>query len=215
VKNIYLLGFDACVDAKKGKSHSTNDDIKEFKKFDIINDDKINSETHLIKVAGNFKEFVNTTSHFKGMIECFDEIKDNYVIEAFNLSNGAFLPGIKPLEVKKCFLNEVLNKELAKEEIHLTLLDISKNHLSELENKIINDDLSVLEKFEKLELSSIYNNFNSLKKNESSLLIQILNKYFKLVLPWYYYLKEFNENKANELFQNDFKNIINFIKVKK
>jgi hypothetical protein len=42
-----------------------------------------------------------------------------------------------------------------------------------------------------------------------------LNKYFKLVLPLYYYLKEFNENKANELFQNDFKNIINFIKVKK
>ena len=58
IETIYLLGFDASVNPETGRSHSSNNNKKEFKEFNLNNDEKINSEIHLIKVKGNFEDFV-------------------------------------------------------------------------------------------------------------------------------------------------------------
>lgn len=197
VKNIYLLGFDACVDEKEGKTHSTKSEKKEFKEFDLLNNEKINSETHLIKVKGNFEEFVYTTSHFKGMIDCFEEIKKDFKVNAFNLSSGAYLPGIIPFKIE--------NIEI----------DITKNDNF---NVILNDLLISISKIDlvETELKEIAKDIDSLSENtnldSNTLLTQILKKYFNLVSPYYNYLKGINPSISNDLFKSDFKNIINFIK---
>ena len=47
--------------------------------------------------------------------------------------------------------------------------------------------------------------------NNSSLILQILNKYFKLVLPFYTYLKEINEKESIKILEINFFNIVEFI----
>lgn len=118
---------------------------------------------HLIKVKGNFEDFVYTNRHFKGMIESFEQIRSIFNIKAFNLSNGAYLPGIKALSSKQVEILAVYNKNIER-------LKIMKS------------------------------------------LQEILNKYFKLILPFYCYSKEINEKKSMKILEINFFNIVEFIK---
>ena len=60
--------------------------------------------------------------------------------------------------------------------------------------------------------NELHNSFIQLyKMNNSSLILQILNKYFKLVLPFYTYLKEINEKESIKILEINFFNIVEFI----
>ena len=107
VDSIYLLGFDACIDQNSKKSHSTKIETTEYKSFDLFKEEKVSSETHLIKVKGNFRSFVYTTNHFKGMIDSFVKMKNDFNVNAYNLSDGAFLDGIKPLKPSNLSFNSL------------------------------------------------------------------------------------------------------------
>lgn len=206
---IYLLGFDACIDKKLKKSHSTKDELTDYKEFDLSKEENISSETHLIKVRGNFRKFVYTTNHFKAMIDCFVNIKNN--VNAYNLSDGAFLDGIQPLNPKSLSfstLHTIYNETILKKGLQA----ISKNYFTTKELKEINNEKDLIKNLKNLNKSELYLDFMAIfNKNENSLLLQILNKYFLLVLPYYNYCKQIDNNKANDLLINNFYNIIDFI----
>ena len=211
VDSIYLLGFDACIDQNSKKSHSTKIETTEYKSFDLFKEEKVSSETHLIKVKGNFRKFVYTTNHFKGMIDSFVKMKNNFSINAYNLSDGAFLDGIKPLKPSNLSFNSLYttNNEII---LKKGFRKISKNDFTTLELSLINDEKGLIEQLKNLDKLELYSNFvNIYKKNENSLLLQILNRYFLLVLPYYNYSKQIDIFKANNLLINNFYDIIDFI----
>ena len=77
---------------------------------------------------------------------------------------------------------------------------------------MINDEKDLIEQLKNLDKLELYSNFvNIYKKNENSLLLQILNRYFLLVLPYYNYSKQIDIFKANNLLINNFYDIIDFI----
>ena len=211
VDSIYLLGFDACIDQNSKKSHSTKIETTEYKSFDLFKEEKVSSETHLIKVKGNFRSFVYTTNHFKGMIDSFVKMKNDFNVNAYNLSDGAFLDGIKPLKPSNLSFNSLYttNNEII---LKKGFRKISKNDFTTLELSLINDEKDLIEQLKNLDKLELYSNFvNIYKKNENSLLLQILNKYFLLVLPYYNYSKQIDIFKANNLLINNFYDIIDFI----
>ena len=211
VDSIYLLGFDACIDQNSKKSHSTKIETTEYKSFDLFKEEKVSSETHLIKVKGNFRSFVYTTNHFKGMIDSFVKMKNDFNVNAYNLSDGAFLDGIKPLKPSNLSFNSLYttNNEII---LKKGFRKISKNDFTTLELSLINDEKGLIEQLKNLDKLELYSNFvNIYKKNENSLLLQILNKYFLLVLPYYNYSKQIDIFKANNLLINNFYDIIDFI----
>ena len=211
VDSIYLLGFDACIDQNSKKSHSTKIETTEYKSFDLFKEEKVSSETHLIKVKGNFRKFVYTTNHFKGMIDSFVKMKNDFNVNAYNLSDGAFLDGIKPLKPSNLSFNSLYttNNEII---LKKGFRKISKNDFTTLELSLINDEKGLIEQLKNLDKLELYSNFvNIYKKNENSLLLQILNRYFLLVLPYYNYSKQIDIFKANNLLINNFYDIIDFI----
>ena len=211
VDSIYLLGFDACIDQNSKKSHSTKIETTEYKSFDLFKEEKVSSETHLIKVKGNFRSFVYTTNHFKGMIDSFVKMKNDFNVNAYNLSDGAFLDGIKPLKPSNLSFNSLYttNNEII---LKKGFRKISKNDFTTLELSLINNEKGLIEQLKDLDKLELYSNFvNLYKKNENSLLLQILNRYFLLVLPYYNYSKQIDIFKANNLLINNFYDIIDFI----
>lgn len=212
VAEIYLIGFDACIDEISKKSHSSSNEIKNYKTFDLFKDTKINSEENLIKVKGNFREFVYATSHFKLMIDSFYKIKDNFKVNAYNLSDGAFLEGIIPLKSSQIISNNIKKDELLVLKLKNFLLSISKNSFDSSEVKYLENELSLIDKLKYLDKTDLYKDFEKVYiNNKSSLILQILNKYFLLVLPYYSYLNSIENNIANDLFINDFENILDYI----
>ena len=211
VDSIYLLGFDACIDQNSKKSHSTKIETTEYKSFDLFKEEKVSSETHLIKVKGNFRSFVYTTNHFKGMIDSFVKMKNDFNVNAYNLSDGAFLDGIKPLKPSNLSFNSLYttNNEII---LKKGFRKISKNDFTTLELSLLNNEKALIQLLKNLDKLELYTNFMNLyKKNENSLLLQILNKYFLLVLPYYNYSKQIDIFKANNLLINNFYDIIDFI----
>ena len=211
VDSIYLLGFDACIDQNSKKSHSTKIETTEYKSFDLFKEEKVSSETHLIKVKGNFRSFVYTTNHFKGMIDSFVKMKNDFNVNAYNLSDGAFLDGIKPLKPSNLSFNSLYttNNEII---LKKGFRKISKNDFTTLELSLLNNEKALIQLLKNLDKLELYSNFvNIYKKNENSLLLQILNRYFLLVLPYYNYSKQIDIFKANNLLINNFYDIIDFI----
>ena len=211
VDSIYLLGFDACIDQNSKKSHSTKIETTEYKSFDLFKEEKVSSETHLIKVKGNFRSFVYTTNHFKGMIDSFVKMKNDFNVNAYNLSDGAFLDGIKPLKPSNLSFNSLYttNNEII---LKKGFRKISKNDFTTLELSLLNNEKALIQLLKNLDKLELYTNFMNLyKKNENSLLLQILNRYFLLVLPYYNYSKQIDIFKANNLLINNFYDIIDFI----
>ena len=139
-----------------------------------------------------FFAFVYTTSHFKGMIESFEQIRSIFTVKAFNLSNGAYLPGVKALSSKQVEILTVYNKNIERLKIIKSLQKISKKSLEVIDENFLNTEKELIKKLKELNKNELHNSFIQLyKMNNSSLILQILNKYFKLVLPFYTYLFNF------------------------
>lgn len=212
VKEIYLLGFDACIDKVSGLSHSSKKERIDYKHFDLLKNERINSETHLIQVAGNFKETVYTTNHFLGMINSFSDSKRSYDISAYNLSNGALFEGIKPLEISKVrTLSEINKNEFNKIAIS-SLNKISKTTITFIEEKRLNTEKKIILKFKNLDEDDLFFSYENLLNNNihDSLLFQIIKKYFTLVSPYYTYSLEINRNATILLLKKHHYALINY-----
>ena len=134
------------------------------------------------------------------MIDSFVKMKNDFNVNAYNLSDGAFLDGIKPLKPSNLSFNSLYttNNEII---LKKGFRKISKNDFTTLELSLINDEKDLIEQLKNLDKLELYSNFvNIYKKNENSLLLQILNKYFLLVLPYYNYSKQIDIFKMSRIY---------------
>jgi len=210
-KNIYLLGFDACVN-KKGNTHSNKTINIKLNKFDIHTDDKISSETIFIEVEGNFHKTVTTTMHYKNMIDSFSLLENFSQVNTYNLSrNGALLPGIKPLKIENIKLN--FKEEINLQSIVKNLISISKDSLSKNEEDELKTNKKIVKNFENINSQNLYNEFKVISnKYPNNLMVKILDDYFYLINPYYNYSSQVNTKIANDIYTNHWIKIVKFLK---
>ena len=213
-KSIYLLGFDACIDEKSGRTHSTKADKINIEKFDVLYDEKIDSLHNVFKVKGNFKESVYTNSHFKNMITSFYDIENEYSTKSYNLSDGAYLAGCKALRSKDIKIKNNYNKKNLTKELIKEYVKESKDLLSKKDKKILKENFDFLIELKNLNKNNIYLDFiKKYSKKQELILAQILNNYFILINPYYEVSKQINEKKANDLYLNNFLEIIGYLEL--
>lgn len=200
VKNLYLLGIDAAIDSKTGKTH-TSKHISS-KNIDLNKvDEKIDFKKTIIYVKGNFQDDVPTFLEYKEMIEEIDEKFENLNKEyrIYNLSNGAYFKNTIPLKIEEIKIKEIIDKNLFQNEFLLNLDTISKQDLNNIFVKEFNVEEKILTKLNLLKKDiSFFDEFKNIqKKYPNSILVNILKKYFKLILPYYRFIK--NEDIANKI----------------
>lgn len=200
VKNLYLLGIDAAIDSKTGKTHT--DMHISSKNIDLNkNDTQIDFEKTIVYIKGNFENKVPTLLEYKEMIEEIDEKFQhlNNKFRIYNLSNGAYFKNTIPLKAKEIKIKEKIDKNLFQNEFLLNLNSISKQNLNDIFIKEFDKEREILIKLNSLEKNiSYFDEFKNIqKKYPNSISVNILEKYFKLILPYYRFIK--NEDIANKI----------------
>lgn len=208
-KNLYLLGVDAAIDSKTGKTH-TNMHISS-KNIDLYkNDTQIDFKKTIVYVKGNFEDKVPTFLEYKEIIEEIDEkfqhLNNKFII--YNLSNGAYFKNTIPLKAKEIKIKEKIDKKLFQNEFLLNLNGITKQNLNNIFIKNFDKERKILIKFNSLEKNiSFFNEFKNIQqKYPNSIAVNILEKYFKLILPYYKFIK--NENISNEILKKQLEKVL-------
>lgn len=224
-KELYLLGVDACIDSKTRKTHIGTHRSSRKINLDTITNDSIHFKQNIIYVKGNFEEKVPTFMEYTEMIEHLNEslllLDKNYKI--YNLSNGAYFKNTLPLKIENLHLEnmEDINKTDFKDFLLNSLKQINKQLLTNLDIKEIQKEQKIVKKLTSFNNEKDFlKNFKTLQKNfPSSIIINILNKYFKLILPYCTFLED--KQIANKILSsqlnkilNDFNTIYDRIKVK-
>lgn len=211
-KKIYLLGIDLSFDPDTNNSHY---DANYNGKYSINDINNINKKENnysfresVIKVKGNLISEVYTIPIFKVSIKHFNIFTNKYKnienLNIYNLSNGAYLDEIKPLN--SIDFNTKENKLLSKNNVHSKLQEllcsISSNINLEIDilinRKKIEDALIIKQKvfyFSKIKNPNIYSFKNELldlygevfKKYNCNDLQQILKNYFHNTAHYVFY----------------------------
>lgn len=211
-KELYLLGVDASLDSKTGKTHIGTH--RSSRKINLNNNsNSINFQNNIIYVKGNLQEKVPTFMEYTEMIEHLSHklqlLDKSYNI--YNLSDGAYFKNTTPLEIKNLPLENSadIDKIMLKDFLLSSLKQINKQQLNTLDIKEIQKERKILKKlssFNKIE--DFFTNFKNLEKTISySIVINILDNYFKLILPYYTFLK--NKPGANEILSAQLNKILN------
>ena len=204
-KELYLLGVDASLDSKTGKTHLGTH--KSSKKIDLNKkNDEIDFQKNIVYVKGNLQEKVPTFLEYTDMIESLSHtLLLNTQIKVYNLSDGAFFQNSIPLKTSNLKINETINKNLFKEELIFNLKNISKQTLNSLDINEIQKEQKILKKFNSS--SNIKKDLEELKRKfPTSLIINIFDRYFKLILPYYNFLED--KNLANEILKSQIDEIL-------
>lgn len=175
--NIYFLGLDFAINQKTGYSHAFGYGNKSYDKKSKTQNDNFSLDKELIEIRGNLQEKVLTNRLFSMSLDAMSNnivsLKNNEQ-KIFNLSNhGGFIHGTIPLNIKEVNLNNVLNKELLKEQLLTFLLDFSKSELSL-------DDKEDLEK-EYYYLEELLERIKDFKNKSSKTFEEFDNRIEKLV----------------------------------
>lgn len=211
IRNLYLLGIDASLDPKTRRTH-----IKTHIHSKKITEEQVNSldfNKTIFFIKGNLRDKVPTLMEY---IEMIEEINDKFIhlnnnFKIFNLSNGAYFKNtisIKSSEIK--LEKESINKTLFKNNLKKQLQLISKERLElksfleekfQIEKEILSEINNLLkdnyffEYFDKIQL-----------KYPNSMSINILKKYFQLILPYHNFLK--NKQIADTVINKQINEII-------
>ena len=203
-KEIYLLGLDLALNQDTGLTHS-KDSNSVVKIYDINEKDDrefFSLNQGVIKVKGNLKDEVSTTSMFYNSIQSTNSKLEQKANDCnvYNLSShGAYFENSIPKEIKELKMdkNEIvhnLNNDLIEFLENNSLSKLSKiskiEVLKEIEflKKIIEENIM---KFEELE----FNNYEDFKDTFLEIIIlvgeykvgfmyHILNDYSKIILPY-------------------------------
>ncbi|AXX96276.1 6-hydroxymethylpterin diphosphokinase MptE-like protein [Arcobacter ellisii] len=235
-KKIYLIGLDLALNQITGESHSkaSNSIIQVIDLNKEESRETFSLDESLIKVKGNMKEEVFTTSLFYSSIKS-TEIKiakkeDN--LEIYNLSShGSYFEGTIPkkindlnikeftkLKLKRdeyiSFLTENSFKELSLEskEYFSKQIDFLRNDIKSILMELKNDKIEFYEEFyEKVFLIP-----SKISQNNAPILFQIFANYYQMVIPFLSYhfnnLRVKNEKnkvkKIKEIFTKQIEEII-------
>ena len=209
VKNLYLLGIDAAIDSKTGKTH-TNMHISS-KNIDLNkNNAQIDFEKTIVYIKGNFESKVPTLLEYKEMIEEIDEKFQhlNNKFSIYNLSNGAYFKNTIPLKAKEIKIKEKIDKNLFQNKFLLNLNSMTKQKLNDIFIKEFDKEREILIKLNYLEKSiSFFDEFKNIQqKYPDSISLNILEKYFKLILPYYKFIKK--ENTTDKILKRQLGEIL-------
>jgi len=209
---LYLLGVDASLDSKTGKTHiGTHSSSRKINLNTSSN--SINFQNNIIYVKGNLQEEVPTFMEYTEMIEHLSaklELLDkSYKI--YNLSDGAYFKNTTPLKIENLPLENSadIDKIMLKDFLFSSLKQINKQQLNSLDIKEIQKERKILKKLSSFNnIEDFFTNFKNLEKTISySIVINILDTYFKLILPYYTFLK--NKQDANEILTSQLNKILN------
>lgn len=196
-KDLYLIGMDVALDQKTKSTHDKsyyinkemNSDEYAFCDFGELDFDK-----DIIKVKGNFQDEVYTTRRYLQLIYNYNQVTSNLNqdFNIYNLSNGAFLEGMKPLNVQNISFDKF--ERIKKRSLHKSITD-SFNKNSEINfNKKEKNEMKKDKELSK-ELLSIAKNcknsdefyaiFNKISLTcPVSFIVQILSLYFDVSNPY-------------------------------
>lgn len=210
VKNLYLLGIDAAIDST-GQTHiSTHSFSKIINLKKDTNNNQIDFNKTIVYVKGNFQDFVPTFMEYKEMIEEINEKLeklDNDTI-IYNLSDGAYFNNTIPTSLNKINLTKEIDKINLKNNLKLKLNLIIEKRLFNKFFKNFNKEKNILTKIALLKKDETFlDEFKNIQKQYlSSISLDILEKYLKLILPYYNFIK--NDNLRNKELQKQLNKII-------
>jgi hypothetical protein len=159
---LYLVGNDAAFNQETGdryasdSSHEMSDIVEEKHKVD----DNIVSDYDILEVKGNLREKIKsnrTLLTFKRDYELFihglDE-KTKKTLKAYNLSDGAFMEGLIPLDIKDIELSTLEKKDFNVKEILDNISCTVENIDFEDDAKVLSGIITKVNKFKKTKISS-------------------------------------------------------------
>jgi len=207
---IYLLGVDAALDPKTGKTHIGTH--KSSRKISLkSHNENIDFSSTIVYVKGNQIDKVPTTLEYKEMIESLNEtlfeLKNQ--IKVYNLSNGAYFENSIPCKIQELSLNENFDKNLFNKTTISVLDEITKKELTSIDISNLKKEQKVLKKINTISIDKNFTKkINDLKqKFPSSLIINIFEKYLKLILPYFTFLED--KKLSDNLLNNQIKEILN------
>ena len=183
-----------------------------LKEIDLDNktiDNQINFEKTIVYVKGNLEKEVPTFLEYKEMIEEIDD-KFKYLNNKFriyNLSDGAYFKNTIPIRTHEISIKMNIDKIFFKKEFIEQLNKISKQKFNykEIESsKIENEILENLSPLKDLCLIETFQQFQ--KTYPNSIIINILDKYFKLILPYYNFIG--NKTISNKILNTQLQEIL-------
>ena len=207
-KKIYLLGFDASIDSKSGKTHVGTHQSSRKVNLNNVDSNIINFQKSIIYVKGNFQKEVPTFLEYCDMIENINLQINELNIKIFNLSDGAYFENTIPLKPENFDDNKIkeIDKQEFKKEFFEHLKSIAKTSLNEKDKKSIQKEKKILLKLKKLR-SPYYQDFLTIKRNfNNSILISILDKYFDLINPYFNFMH--SSEKANIIMKKQIDSIL-------
>lgn len=192
---LYLLGIDAALDIKSGKTHVGTHLSSRKIDYKNIQNDKIDFLNNIIYVKGNLDPEVPTFMEYTEMIEQLNKNLSNIdnSTKVYNLSNGAYFKNSIPKKIIDInFENTLLNKKIFKNEFISNLNNISKYNLNLIDKINIQNEQKILKALLNLKIENdLIEKFQNLKeKFPISVVLSIFEKYFKLILPYYNFLED-------------------------
>lgn len=199
-KEIYLLGVDASIDSKNGKTHVGTH--KSSRKLDLNAKNSGDFRTDIIYVKGNFEEEVPTFREYLEMIESAEDIifKHSEFSKVYNLGDGAYFKGAIPLKIEELKSNlEKIDKEILDIKLFESFKKISKQNLEEIDIKEIIKEKKVLKKLNSIKIEKFHQEFKIFfEKYPNSMICNIFDRFFKLILP---YNKILENEEVNEILE--------------
>ena len=209
-KELYLLGVDASIDSKTGKTHIGTHQSSRKVDLNNIDSEAVHFKKSIIYVKGNFQKEVPTFLEYCDMIENIDLQIEHLNMKIFNLSDGAYFRNTIPLQPKDFDNTQIkeINKIEFRNNFFGNLKNISKTSLNEKDKKDILKEKKILLKLQNMKSNSYYKEFLNIKRNfDHSIIINILDKYFDLMNPYFNFIN--SSEIANEIMKKHLKIILN------
>jgi hypothetical protein len=107
---IYTIGNDAAFNQETGSRYSLDSSHTQCEDLEIKTQDNLISTYDILEVKGNLKDTVKTNRSLLNFKDSFETTYDNlisyYEFEVYNLSDGVYINGFKPLSY------DILNKNI-------------------------------------------------------------------------------------------------------
>ncbi|WP_419777153.1 6-hydroxymethylpterin diphosphokinase MptE-like protein [Malaciobacter marinus] len=159
---LYLVGNDAAFNQETGDRYASDSshEISDLIKEKHIIDDNIVSDYDILEVKGNLREKIKsnrTLLTFKRDYELFIHSLDEETkktLKAYNLSDGAFMEGLIPLDIKDIDLQTLEKKDFNVKEILDNISCTVENIDFEDDAKVLSGIITKVNKFKKTKISS-------------------------------------------------------------
>lgn len=183
-KEIYLLGLDFSLDPITHQSHAQGYSANTVHK-DVenkLNADEIDLYKNYLRVKGNLRDTVFTTTAWSASISEFNYFTQGLTskeVMVYNLSDGAYLEHTNPADINALNTNEFtfLNKSDIRKKFQTELLHNSRNSLNSYDKKILKRKLKnakYIKQLSKLQLAKTdYKNTEYFLKDLEELIYKI------------------------------------------